>query len=67
MDDIASTDSVAPSTANNRNDFALRRTRIAKLADDGLLTIHGNRVVPTLRGRLLNDYLIEQFFDMVGL
>ncbi|MCI1673967.1 MAG: radical SAM family heme chaperone HemW [Bifidobacterium tibiigranuli] len=67
MDNIASADSVTLSTANNHNDFALRRTRIAKLADDGLLTIHGNRVVPTLRGRLLNDYLIEQFFDMVGL
>jgi oxygen-independent coproporphyrinogen-3 oxidase len=41
MDNIASADSVTLSTANNHNDFALRRTRIAKLADDGLLTIHG--------------------------
>jgi oxygen-independent coproporphyrinogen-3 oxidase len=65
--DCEPTASTALDTTANCNDFALRRSRIAKLADDGLLTIHGNRVVPTLRGRLLNDYLIEQFFDMVGL
>lgn len=48
-------------------DLSLPGDRITALVDDGLITVHGNRVIPTLRGRLLNDYLIERFFDIIGL
>ena len=32
------------------------------LEDDGLITRDGMRAVPTLRGRLLNDTIIERLF-----
>ena len=37
------------------------------MISEGLITVSDNhRVVPTRRGRLLNDAVIEQFFDFVG-
>ncbi|KAB7791272.1 radical SAM family heme chaperone HemW [Bifidobacterium leontopitheci] len=50
---------------------AFRSIDIASLTpmiDDGLITIEdGHRVVPTRRGRLLNDAVIERFFDIAGI
>lgn len=42
-------------------------TRIRPLENEGLITIHGGRVVPTRTGRLLNDTVIERFFDACSL
>ena len=41
--------------------------QLAPMVSEGLITVSDNhRVVPTRRGRLLNDSVIEQFFDFVG-
>ena len=41
--------------------------QLAPMISEGLITVSDNhRVVPTRRGRLLNDSVIEQFFDYVG-
>ena len=41
--------------------------QLAPMISEGLITVSDNhRVVPTRRGRLLNDAVIEQFFDFVG-
>lgn len=37
------------------------------MVDEGLITISGNRVIPTRRGRLLNDSAIERFFGLAGI
>ena len=38
--------------------------QLAPMISEGLITVSDNhRVVPTRRGRLLNDSVIEQFFD----
>lgn len=42
-------------------------TRIRPMENEGLITIHGGRVVPTRTGRLLNDTVIERFFDVCSL
>ncbi|WP_125969016.1 radical SAM family heme chaperone HemW [Bifidobacterium samirii] len=44
---------------------------LTALADDGLITVGCDadghaRIVPTRRGRLLNDAVIERFFDLAG-
>lgn len=41
--------------------------RIRPMENEGLITIHGGRVVPTRTGRLLNDTVIERFFDACSL
>ena len=41
--------------------------QLAPMVSEGLITVSDNhRVMPTRRGRLLNDSVIEQFFDFVG-
>lgn len=42
-------------------------THIRPMENEGLITIHGGRVVPTRTGRLLNDTVIERFFDACSL
>ena len=42
-------------------------TRIRHMENEGLITIHGGRVVSTRTGRLLNDTVIERFFDACSL
>lgn len=42
-------------------------TRIRPMENEGLITIHGGRVVPTRTGRLLNDTVIKRFFDACSL
>lgn len=42
-------------------------TRIRPMENEGLIMIHGGRVVPTRTGRLLNDTVIERFFDACSL
>ena len=37
------------------------------MVDEGLITMSGNRVIPTRRGRLLNDSVIERFFGLAGI
>ena len=37
------------------------------LIDEGLIVCEGHRVIPTRKGRLLNDMLIERFFDLAGM
>ena len=46
---------------------ALDRTRFEPLVDEGLVTLDGDRVVPTRAGRLLNDTIIERCFAWCGL
>lgn len=38
---------------------------VTSLVDDELVTLNDNRIVATQRGRLLNDTIIERFFDAV--
>lgn len=40
---------------------------IAALEREGLVERRGDRLAPTLRGRLLNDTVIERMFDICGL
>lgn len=42
-------------------------TGIAALEREGLVERRGDRLAPTLRGRLLNDTVIERMFDICGL
>lgn len=37
------------------------------MVDEGLIAMSGNRVIPTRRGRLLNDSVIERFFGLAGI
>ncbi|WP_411897095.1 radical SAM family heme chaperone HemW [Bifidobacterium tissieri] len=39
---------------------------VQPMIDEGLITIEHDRIVPTRRGRLLNDTVIERFFTLVG-
>ncbi|NMM97860.1 radical SAM family heme chaperone HemW [Bifidobacterium olomucense] len=46
--------------------------QLQPMVEEGLITITGdvegrNRIIPTRRGRLLNDAIIEHFFDLVGI
>ncbi|MDF7641598.1 radical SAM family heme chaperone HemW [Bifidobacterium sp. ESL0784] len=46
---------------------AVNRARLQAIEQSGLIEIHNdNRIVPTLRGRLLNDTVIEQVLDICG-
>ena len=38
---------------------------VQELADDGLVTCTRGRIIPTLRGRLLNDTVIQRVFSVV--
>ena len=40
---------------------------VAELEREGLVKRRGSRLIPTLRGRLLNDAVIERMFDCCGL
>ena len=40
---------------------------VAELEREGLVERRGSRLIPTLRGRLLNDAVIERMFDCCGL
>ena len=42
-------------------------TRIQPMEDEGLIVIRDGRVIPTRTGRLLNDTVIERFFDACSL
>nr|WP_278760152.1 radical SAM family heme chaperone HemW [Bifidobacterium catenulatum] len=42
-------------------------TRIHPMEDEGLIMIRDGRVIPTRTGRLLNDTVIERFFDACSL
>ena len=37
------------------------------MVDEGLIAMSGNRVIPTRRGRLLNDSVIDRFFGLAGI
>lgn len=37
------------------------------MVDEGLIAMSGNRVIPTRRGRLLDDSVIERFFGLAGI
>ena len=39
---------------------------VQPMIDEGLIAIEHDRIVPTRRGRLLNDTVIERFFTLVG-
>lgn len=42
--------------------------RLTPMIEEGLVTVvDGHRVVPTRRGRLINDTVIERFFDLAGI
>lgn len=42
--------------------------RLTPMIEEGLVTVvDGRRVVPTRRGRLINDTVIERFFDLAGI
>ena len=41
--------------------------RIQPMEDEGLIVIRDGRVIPTRTGRLLNDTIIERFFDACSL
>ncbi len=41
--------------------------RIQPMEDEGLIVIRDGRVIPTRTGRLLNDTVIERFFDACSL
>nr|WP_278754694.1 radical SAM family heme chaperone HemW [Bifidobacterium catenulatum] len=42
-------------------------TRVQPMEDEGLIMIRDGRVIPTRAGRLLNDTVIERFFDACSL
>ncbi|WEV74744.1 radical SAM family heme chaperone HemW [Bifidobacterium sp. ESL0798] len=45
----------------------VNRAKLQAIEQSGLIEIHNNnRIVPTLRGRLLNDTVIEQVLDICG-
>ena len=41
--------------------------QLRPLIDEGLIVCERHRVIPTRKGRLLNDMLIERFFDLAGI
>ncbi|QOL31249.1 coproporphyrinogen III oxidase [Bifidobacterium eulemuris] len=45
---------------------AIPRERFDGLRQAGLIDVADDSIVPTLRGRLLNDTIIEQLFDLLG-
>lgn len=51
-----------------RIDRVIAVDRLTPMIEDGLVTVvGGRRVVPTRRGRLINDTVIERFFDLAGI
>ncbi|SHE35516.1 oxygen-independent coproporphyrinogen-3 oxidase [Bifidobacterium merycicum DSM 6492] len=46
---------------------AVDMARIRPMEDEGLIEIRDGRVIPTRTGRLLNDTVIERFFDACSL
>ncbi|WEV73127.1 radical SAM family heme chaperone HemW [Bifidobacterium sp. ESL0790] len=47
--------------------YAVNRVKLRQLQHDGLIDLHDdNRIIPTLRGRLLNDLVIERVLDICG-
>lgn len=51
-----------------RIDRVIAVDRLTPMIEEGLVTVvDGRRVVPTRRGRLINDTVIERFFDLVGI
>lgn len=51
-----------------RIDRVIAVDRLTPMIEEGLVTVvDGRRVVPTRRGRLINDTVIEQFFDLAGI
>lgn len=50
-----------------RIDRVIAVDRLTPMIEEGLVTVvDGRRVVPTRRGRLINDTVIERFFDLAG-
>ncbi len=51
-----------------RIDRVIAVDRLTPMIEEGLVTVvDGRRVVPTRRGRLINDTVIERFFDLAGI
>lgn len=51
-----------------RIDRVIAVDRLTPMIEEGLVTVvDGHRVVPTRRGRLINDTVIERFFDLAGI
>lgn len=51
-----------------RIDRVIAVDRLTPMIEEGLITVvDGRRVVPTRRGRLINDTVIERFFDLAGI
>ena len=51
-----------------RIDRVIAVDRLTPMTEEGLVTVvDGRRVVPTRRGRLINDTVIERFFDLAGI
>lgn len=49
------------------SDGRFQREQADEFVREGLATIDDNRLIPTVRGRLLNDSMIERLFAMCGL
>lgn len=68
---VASAENKAGGAAAEGEAISLQPIDVAELqpmVDEELITVEGgNRVVPTRRGRLLNDAVIERFFDLAGI
>ena len=51
-----------------RIDRVIAVDRLTPMIEEGLITVFdGRRVVPTRRGRLINDTVIERFFELAGI
>ena len=51
-----------------RIDRVIAVDRLTPMIEEGLvIVVDGRRVVPTRRGRLINDTVIERFFDLAGI
>ena len=51
-----------------RIDRVIAVDRLTPMIEEGLVTaVDGRRMVPTRRGRLINDTVIERFFDLAGI
>lgn len=51
-----------------RIDRVIAVDRLTPMIEEGLVAVvDGRRVVPTRRGRLINDTVIERFFDLAGI
>jgi oxygen-independent coproporphyrinogen-3 oxidase len=44
----------------------IRQQAVSELEEEGLVSLESGRMVPTLKGRLLNDMVIERVLDAVG-